>query len=318
MGLGDDHGRPVRTGRLRAIASRAALDGAPALGDPSAPPDDDPAVPSDPVDPLPSRRALSREREARASWGSVARRTTEAGPHPVARRWALRPRPALLCAAVVLVGGLGGAALALADTPRATRPLPELSPSAVATAGVVDPESGSPSAGAADPADPSVEDGSPGGEPWLQVHVAGQVREPGVLSLPPGSRVIDAVDRAGGLAEDAEPGAVNLARPLSDGEQVYIPRAGEPMPAGAGDTAPVLGSGAGRTDAGGGTGGTVVDLNRATVEQLDALPGIGPVLAGRILDWRAAHGRFSTVQQLQEVSGVGPALLGRLDGLVRV
>ncbi|MEO6791883.1 MAG: ComEA family DNA-binding protein [Ornithinibacter sp.] len=148
------------------------------------------------------------------------------------------------------------------------------------------------------------------------VHVVGQVRSPGVLRLPAGSRVSDAVAAAGGATARAELSGINLARLLLDGEQVRVPAPGEEVPEPA---APAGGGGAG---VGGGgasaaTGG-VVSLNTADLAGLDTLPGVGPVLAQRILDWRVEHGRFTTVDELSEVSGIGEKLLARLRPLVSV
>lgn len=155
---------------------------------------------------------------------------------------------------------------------------------------------------------PAVESEAEPGEPLppaastVVVHVAGQVAQPGVVTLPSGSRVVDAIEAVGGAGTEADLTAVNLARVVVDGEQILVPRPGEARP-----------------DQGGGTdaGGTV-DLNSADVALLDTLPGIGPVLAQRIVDWRADHGRFTSVDELTEVSGIGPALLGDVRDLVSV
>ena len=150
----------------------------------------------------------------------------------------------------------------------------------------------------------------------LVVHVVGAVRHPGVVELPAGSRVADAVDAVGGLTRRGDPASVNLARPAVDGEQVVVARRGTAGAAGAVPPAAPATPGA---PVPGATGPAApVDLNTATLEQLDALPGIGPVLAQRILDWRAANGRFSTVEELGEVSGIGEATLGDLRPLVTV
>jgi competence protein ComEA len=144
------------------------------------------------------------------------------------------------------------------------------------------------------------------------VHVVGQVRRPGVITLGTGSRVRDALTAAGGATGRANLNAINLARPLVDGEQVLVPRPGQaPVSA---PTAP----GAGGAGASGPAGHSVIDLNTATLTDLDALSGIGPVLAQRILDWRAEHGRFSSVDELTEVSGIGDATLQRIRPQVRV
>ncbi|MEO7422914.1 MAG: ComEA family DNA-binding protein [Ornithinibacter sp.] len=152
----------------------------------------------------------------------------------------------------------------------------------------------------------------------IVVHVVGQVRSPGVLRLPAGSRVSDAVAAAGGATARAELSGINLARLLLDGEQVRVPAPGEEVQEPA---APGGGGGAGAGGGGGGgsgaTGG-VVSLNTADLAGLDTLPGVGPVLAARILDWRVEHGRFTSVDELSEVSGIGEKLLARLRPLVSV
>jgi competence protein ComEA len=146
------------------------------------------------------------------------------------------------------------------------------------------------------------------------VHVVGQVRRPGVRRLPVGSRVQDAVEAAGGPRPKADLARVNLARVLIDGEQVRVPAPGDPDP-------PLLGVGAGAppggSTAGGGASGTApVSINTADLAGLDTLPGVGPVLAQRILDWRGEHGRFTSVDELGEVSGIGEKLLAQLRPLV--
>lgn len=151
-----------------------------------------------------------------------------------------------------------------------------------------------------------------GTESRLIVHVVGEVGDPGVVELAPGARVAEAVAAAGGATDDAALGAVNLARVLEDGEQVVVPSlvaaVGTP---GTADTADDGGSGLGAPD-------PRIDLNAADAAALESLPGIGPVLAERIIAWRTDHGRFSSVAELAEVSGIGPSLLGNLQDLVRV
>lgn len=145
------------------------------------------------------------------------------------------------------------------------------------------------------------------GEPPILVHVLGAVVEPGIVELTPGARVVDAVAAAGGLATDADPGGVNLARALVDGEQLVVPRVGEVPPAAVGG---------GGADAAGATAGGRVSLNHADVATLDTLPRIGPALAQRIIDWREANGPFTDVSQLLEVAGIGDAVYSGLVDLV--
>jgi len=146
------------------------------------------------------------------------------------------------------------------------------------------------------------------------VHVAGAVRRPGVVELPSGARVADAVRAAGGPTRSAQPASVNLARVVVDGEQVVVARRGESVAAAPGSPtgpdAPAAGATAPPTGP--------VDLNTASIEALDTLPGIGPVLAQRILDWRTANGRFTAVDELGEVSGIGEATLADLRPVVTV
>ncbi|HKH07036.1 MAG TPA: ComEA family DNA-binding protein [Acidimicrobiales bacterium] len=161
---------------------------------------------------------------------------------------------------------------------------------------------------------------SPGSPTEAVVHVAGAVTQPGVQRLPAGARVVDAVDRAGGATPDADLARVNLAAPVQDGQQVYIPRVGEvagggaPAPAG-GDAGGVPGGGeGGASDAAAG----LVDLNTATAEQLETLPGVGPITAQAILDHRATNGPFTSVDQLLDVRGIGDAKLEQVRDLVVV
>jgi competence protein ComEA len=136
------------------------------------------------------------------------------------------------------------------------------------------------------------------------VDVVGAVRRPGLYRLPAGARVADAMARAGGATRNAELELVNLAARLADGEQVVVPRRG---PGGVAGTAAGAG-GAGATGP--------VHLNSATIEQLDALPGVGPMTAQKIVDYRQQHGGFGSVDELDAVPGIGPARLADLRKLV--
>jgi competence protein ComEA len=140
-----------------------------------------------------------------------------------------------------------------------------------------------------------------GGPSVIYVHVSGAVAAPGLYVLETSARVVDAVAAAGGLTPDADDGAVNLARPLSDGEQLQVPVEGavpEAAPAPAGD---------GR-----------VNLNTADVGALDTLPRIGEAMAQRIVDWREANGRFTSIEDLLAVPGIGDKMLQALRDLVTV
>ncbi|RLZ02620.1 hypothetical protein CWC38_10145 [Kocuria tytonicola] len=182
--------------------------------------------------------------------------------------------------------------------------------------------------------------GSTGGV--LTVHVVGEVRDPSVVTLSPGARVMDAVEAAGGFTPAAVKDRINLAENVADGAQIVIPNRGNVDEVLAARTAPGGGSGgsgapapnaasrpAGATNGapepgargGGSTAaapGAPVNLNTATEAELEALPKVGPVLAQRIVEFRTQHGPFTSPEQLDDVSGVGPAMLEALLPLVTV
>jgi competence protein ComEA len=140
------------------------------------------------------------------------------------------------------------------------------------------------------------------------VDVVGAVRRPGLYRLEQGARIADAVSRAGGATPKADLALINLAAPLADGEQVVVPKHG----------AAALGApmGAGGSSGAGAPASGPVHLSTATLEQLDSLPGIGPVTAQKILDYRQKHGAFTSVDELDAVPGIGPARLDQLKDLV--
>jgi competence protein ComEA len=170
--------------------------------------------------------------------------------------------------------------------------------------GAAPPPAGVPTAGI-----PVRDDAGPSGGPVL-VHVAGAVRHPGVYSLRAGARAADALRRAGGARPGADLTAVNLAAKLEDGRQVLVPRrapGGAPAPA-------VAGGGAGTVTA----PAVPIDLNTATLEQLDTLDGVGPATAQKIIDYRQQHGGFNSVDELGQVSGIGEKRMAALREHVRV
>ncbi|GAB2594861.1 helix-hairpin-helix domain-containing protein [Microlunatus antarcticus] len=197
-----------------------------------------------------------------------------------------------------------------------TRPEAVAAPTAVQTANV--PEASAAPAGTTPGAATPSAEPSPAGP---VVHVLGAVRRPGLVRLPAGARVADAIKAAGGLRDDADPDELNLAQPLTDGVQVVVGTrkhpAGEVRSSSSGGGSS-SGSSSGSDGSASGAGGAVVDLNAATVDQLDSLPGVGPVTAQKILDWRQQHGRFSRADELQEVDGIGPKTYARLAPHVRV
>jgi competence protein ComEA len=232
----------------------------------------------------------------------------------VAERMSLAPGLRLLGAVIALALALGGWMLVRAWPRAVAEPAPPgvSTPTDSVTGPPIAPLAGPPATGApgADPLGAAAAPPEPA--PTLVVHVAGEVRRPGIVMLPAGSRVGDAVEAAGGLSRGGSVGPANLARPLVDGERVEIgpQAAAAPMPPGA------VGS------AGSGTGadapGRPLDLNTATEAQLDELPGIGPVTAAKILAWRAVHGRFTIIDELAEIPGIGPRTLEELRPHVRV
>lgn len=139
----------------------------------------------------------------------------------------------------------------------------------------------------------------------LFVHVAGSVIKPGTVILPPGSRVEQAIQAAGGLSADAEANGLNLAARLSDGQKIYVPRMGEaatPEAAPADTSMPT----------------TKLDINLASREQLEELPGIGPSKAEAIITYRQNHGRFVTIEDIQKVPGIGPAIFEQIRDSILV
>ena len=140
------------------------------------------------------------------------------------------------------------------------------------------------------------------------VHVVGEVHAPGVVELPAGSRVEAAIELAGGATPGAVLSGVNLARVVQDGEQIVVPNASVTATGPSGSTPP----------AGGTAIGSVINLNSADLAALESLPGVGPALAQRILDWRSTNGQFGTVEQLLEVAGIGAKTLEGLRDRVTV
>lgn len=145
----------------------------------------------------------------------------------------------------------------------------------------------------------------------LVVHVVGAVRRPGLLRLREGARVADAVARAGGATKGADLAALNLAAPLVDGVQVLVPLRVESV----GTEAPSAGAPTSPASPYAGAAGKP-SLATATAEELDELPGVGPITAQKILDYRAAHGPFRSVDDLDAVPGIGPARIEQLRDLV--
>jgi len=155
----------------------------------------------------------------------------------------------------------------------------------------------------------------------VTVSVVGLVHQPGLVTLGAGARIADALSAAGGPLDGADLVGLNMARRVGDGEQIVVGLSsplGAPPAMGSSITSPTGAAPSPPVDEKGSASGELVDLNTATVEQLDALPGVGPVTAAAIVAWRDANGSFAGVDQLGEVEGIGPARLEKLRGLVRV
>ena len=164
--------------------------------------------------------------------------------------------------------------------------------------------------------------GDPAGR--VVVSVTGAVRHPGLVRLPPGARVADAIGAAGGARDQRDLTGVNLAARVTDGQSIVIGPIGSRTGSGSATAGPVAGTGSGGGADGAAPGtttgpsGGLVDLNSADVAALDALPGVGPVTAANIVAWRDKNGLFASVEQLQEISGIGPAKYSVIAPLVTV
>ena len=178
-------------------------------------------------------------------------------------------------------------------------------------AGPPGPSGSSSSGSSSSPAGPEAAQGSEGPDSKAFVHAAGAVVRPGVYPVPTGARVTDVVGAAGGPAADADLQQLNLAAKVADGERVYVPRRGEISPT-------PVGPGTGDSGTGGSMPSGPVNLNTATPDQLEGLPGVGPATAQAILDYRKEHGRFTNVDELIDVRGIGEAKLAALRPKVRV
>jgi competence protein ComEA len=144
-----------------------------------------------------------------------------------------------------------------------------------------------------------------GGDGALFVDVTGRVRKPGVYQLPPGARIVDAVEAAGGALPNADLSVLNLAAPLVDGTQVLIPRKGAADPGAPGDGGAITADG-------------LININLASATDLQEIPGVGEVLSQRIVDHREANGPFTSIDQLQDVSGIGPVTMENARELITI
>ena len=334
----DSHRDPARAAALHRLASAlsppdadrpAAVDQRPAPGD--APPATGggpgrpAAVPWADLDPAGDRpERIPPQYPDAAAWADP--------PWWGRIRWA--PDRLAAIALVMLVLGLGAFSVhrLISSVPEGPA-VPDL-PLAQVGEPVADPADAATDEAGASPRPAPPTPGSVGGEPVpagepLVVSVVGLVGRSGLVTLAPGARVADALDSAGGVLEGGDRDGLNLARKVSDGEQILVGSAPGPDGSG-GPRSDIIGPGPGPGQAAPGTGapaagspdpgggGGLVDLNAADAAALESLPGVGPVTASSILAWRAANGSFTSVDQLVEVDGIGPATLARLRPLVTV
>lgn len=264
---------------------------------------------------LRSRRSASG---VAAAYAAAHGHPTDPRPEQGARRWALKGTTAVVALVAVLLLGLGVAALSLRGD--GVEPLTRLADGGEPVGG----QAGGPAGSSAPPAPSSPlpvapAPGSSGAaDGGLLVHVVGEVAEPGLVTVPDGARVADALDAAGGTTRKADLTAVNLARAVVDGEQLYVPKPGERAPGAAAPGAGGAASETGGSDASGGSTAASVDINTADAAALETLPGIGPSIAQAIVEWRATNGQFASVDELEDVPGIGPATLAEIRDSARV
>lgn len=278
---------------------------------------------------VPSVEAMNnttgRERRHRAdtqtsvntrSWDDVEEWSREGAGVGRGPRWSALKDPRVILG--ILTAGvlvLGGAHMATSMTPRddtVAVNAPTSEGTQEATTEITEgsaPEGTSPAS--AVPA-PDSSNAPAAGKQTVVVHVVGAVRQPKLVELPSHARVGDALEAAGGPAEDADLGRINLARVVSDGEQVYVPREGEEIPSEIAGPATGVESSPSGPGAEASGDGALVNINTASESELDELPGVGPAIAARIVEHRTTNGPFSNIEQLQDVKGIGPAIFEEL------
>ncbi|EMY35551.1 comEA protein [Arthrobacter crystallopoietes BAB-32] len=247
---------------------------------------------------------MGRHRWETAPIHHAGDRPAQPGRRP---RWKIALGAALIAAGVVL--GYGIVVVATADLNRAES---DVLASLPVTSRATDPgESGGPSPTSARAEQPTEAAESPAGE--TIVHVAGAVRQPGIVRLGAAARVFEALEAAGGALPQADLAALNLAAPVADGQQIFVPSPDHPAP----DSA-ASGSPGGPAAGGNAAGPAKINLNTATVDELTTLPRVGPVLAQRIVDFREQHGAFTRPEDLDAVPGIGEVMLANLIELVTI
>lgn len=285
----------------------ASVDPAPTA--PPAPPEPVWSSPAAGTVPVPGRHA---SRRVDIGTAVALARLGDLVPEPLRGRAGLAPVHVAVVLTLVVVGLVGTCWVLVARAPQteevASPRSAALGPRDAGTAAGDGDEPTGPAGlptGSGSPGTPGSGGGTAGAPAEVVVDVAGKVRRPGIVVLPVGSRVVDALEAAGGPRRGVSTHGLNLARLLVDGEQLLVGVAAVPGDPAA--TGPVPG-----TSAGGAPAGGLVSLNGATLEQLDTLPGVGPVTAQAILDWRTEHGAFTSVEELLEVDGIGDVTLEKL------
>ena len=275
-----------------------------------------------PMGPVPTVEDMgARRSDAHRSLDDLVRLACSTDPEePVRRprRLAIAPRAAIIAGSALLVLALALALRAvLVSTGAGSHAAPAAAgastamgspPTGTATAPAMRPATAPTTGSEAGPGGLSATSGS------IVVHVIGAVSRPGVVTLPPGSRVTDAINAVGGASAEADTQQLNLARVLTDGEQIRVPSIGEvlpdPAPQPGGNTTPGAGIAPDKPGDGGASG--TININTASASELEKLPGIGPALAQRIVEYRDSHGPFASVDSLTDVPGIGKA---KLEGL---
>lgn len=258
------------------------------------------------------------------SWDEIEEWSRESSGERRGFRWSALKEPRVLLG--ILTAGalaLGGAHMATSMTPREDTvavneeapPGPPHSTSSPRDFASAAPTASSPPAivgGAAQPV------ASPEAPHTILVHVVGAVKDPRVVELPADSRVGEALEAAGGATDEADLSRLNLARVVSDGEQVFVPRQGEDIPAGLPAPSPQQGAIPGDSTGENPSDHGLLNINTATESELEELPGVGPAIASRIVEHRTTNGAFTSIEQLQDVKGIGPAIFEKLRERITV
>lgn len=261
-------------------------------------------------------RADARTSVNTRSWDDLEEWSREGSGVGRSPRWSALKDPRIILG--ILTAGvlvLGGAHMATSMTPSVDRVAVNAQPlegTPEATTAITEgsaPEASSPASTA--PA-PGSSNAPAAGNQTVVVHVVGAVRQPKLVELPSDARVGDALEAAGGPTEDADLSRINLARVVSDGEQVYVPREGEELPEEIANPMTGAESAPSAPGAEAGGDGALVNINTASESELDELPGVGPAIAARIVEHRTTNGPFSNIEQLQDVKGIGPAIFEKL------